>query len=90
MNRLLGIFCGLLLLVVVISAITVSYYAWKQRKLVNELYAQKIKRDDLLAVWSDLILEHSTLASLARVEHIAINQLDMNIPRDDNIYKVKP
>jgi len=88
MNRFLLSLCSILMLAVVVSAVMVSYYAWVHRKLVNDLYVQKIERDELQTVWSKLVLEKSTFISLNRVENIALQNLDMQIPDNKNIKRI--
>lgn len=82
---LLILFAGVL-----ISALSVSYVAHWNRKLLNELYTELNVRDKAQAEWGRLVLEQSTWTAHSRIESLASEQLGMRIPDAAEIRLVKP
>lgn len=72
------------------SAVAVSWNAHKNRKLLNELYAELSVRDKAQAEWGRLILEQSTWTAHGRVESLASQQLQMRIPDPAEVRMVAP
>lgn len=79
-----------LLLLILGSAVAVSWSAHKNRKLLNELYAELSVRDKAQAEWGRLILEQSTWTAHSRVESLAGQQLQMRIPDPAEVRMVAP
>lgn len=79
-----------LFLLILGSAVAVSWSAHKNRKLLNELYAELSVRDKAQAEWGRLILEQSTWTAHSRVESLAGQQLQMRIPDPAEVRMVAP
>ena len=75
----------LLLMAVVICALSVVTSQHKARKLYVELQKQKEHAQQMDVEWGQLQLEQSTWATPARVEKIAAQQLQMQLPRNGQI-----
>lgn len=78
-----------LLLAVFISALTVIYVQEKDRLLFSQLSSLQKQRDALHVEWGQLLLEESTWATQARVQHVATQQLNMIMPQQKNIVMVQ-
>lgn len=80
-----------LALLVLVSACSVIYFAWKNRELNTELQLLQDKKDRLDVDWRHMLLEHNALSEHSRVEKIAREQLDMKRPdaKDEKIIKLK-
>ena len=81
---------GVLLLVVVSTAVAVIYSKHQARKLFIELQALGNERDDMDIEWGQLQLEQSTLTTHGQVERAAREQLGMVSLSADNMVIVKP
>jgi len=79
-----------LFIVVLFSAIAVSYSAYWNRQLLNALYGELTERDKLQAEWGRLILEQSTWTAHGRVETLASEALKMRVPDAAEIRLVAP
>jgi cell division protein FtsL len=91
--RVLPRSAGWLLLVwllVLASALAVSYSAHWSRVLLNELASEISQRERFQAEWGRLILEQSTWTAHARVEALAARELDMRVPQTGDIIMVAP
>ena len=75
---------------VLISAVGVVFARHEARRLFIELQALTAIRDDLNVDWGRLQIERSTWASLGRVEQIADDQLDMQVPEPAGVVIVEP
>lgn len=84
----LGIACGLVLVLIVVSALGVIYSSYKSRQLFSEL--QRLDREAIRLEedWGRLLLEQSTWASPARIEHLARTRLDMVVPQSEDMVLV--
>ncbi len=84
-------FCALTLLIVFIlfSALSVVYVKDLNRRLFIELQSQQKTRDSLHIEWGKLLLEESSWATQARVQRIAQQQLDMELPKAKKIKMVQ-
>jgi cell division protein FtsL len=80
----------LLFLVVLVSAIGVTFSAHWNRLLLNELYAELSVRDKAQAEWGRLILEQSTWTAHNRIETLASERLGMRIPDAAEVRMVAP
>jgi cell division protein FtsL len=81
---------GVLLLVVVSTAVAVVYSKHQARKLFVELQSLGNERDDMDIEWGQLQLEQSTLTTHGQVERAAREQLGMVSLSADNMVIVKP
>ncbi|MDX1803710.1 MAG: cell division protein FtsL [Alcanivorax sp.] len=79
-----------LLALVVMTAIGVSYSVYKARQLTDESQRLQRQQTKLESEWSQLLLEHSTWGSYARVERLAREKLGMKLPKDDERVLIKP
>ncbi|OGS91489.1 MAG: cell division protein FtsL [Gallionellales bacterium GWA2_60_18] len=75
----------LLLAAVVMCALSVVTSQHKARKLFIELQKEKERAQQMEVEWGQLQLEQSTLAAPARVEKIAVRQLQMQFPQSGQI-----
>lgn len=73
----------LLLLAVVVCALSVVTSQHKARKLFVELQQGKEQAQQMDVEWGQLQLEQSTWATLARVEKIAVQQMQMQMPGNE-------
>jgi cell division protein FtsL len=71
------IFTGLLVLVVMVSAIGVVYAKHRNRMLYVELNHLQQHQDEINVDWGRLQLEQSTWATHGRVENVARKKLGM-------------
>lgn len=76
---------ALLLAAVVLSALSVVTSQHKARKLFIELQQEKEYAQQMEVEWGQLQLEQSTWATLARIEKIAVQQLQMQLPRNGQV-----
>jgi cell division protein FtsL len=78
---------GLLLLglALVLSGVGVVYSKYLSRKYFVELQGLRAERDRTDIRWGQLQLEESTMASYSRVEVRARDELDMRVPRPDEV-----
>jgi len=75
----------LLLLMVIVSALSVVTSQNKARKLFTALQTEDDRAQQMEVEWGQLQLEQSTWAMSARVEKIAVNQLQMQLPESQQI-----
>jgi len=78
-NRMAALATGLFLAVIV-SSIAVVYARYESRRLFVELQRHAATRDELNVDWGRLQIERSTWAALARVEKLADQKLEMQVP----------
>ena len=91
---------ALLLVAVVLCALSVVTSQHRARKLLNELQKEKEYARQTDVEWGQLQLEQSTWATSARIEKIALQKLQMQMPKSgqirivqietDNIKKPQP
>ena len=72
--------CLIVLLLVVTSALGVVYSSYESRQLFSDLQQRNRATMRLEEDWGRLLLEQSTWASHARIEHLAKTQLKMIVP----------
>ena len=84
------LFISFFMLCVLGSAMGVVYTKHLNRKLHIELQQLQQSRDSLHVEWSKLLLEQGTLGSDVRVEQVAREQLDMVLPKHDEIMVIRP
>jgi cell division protein FtsL len=75
----------LLLLMVIACALSVVTSQDKARKLFAELQKEKDRAQQMEVEWGQLQLEQRTQAGLARVEKIAVDKLQMQVPKSQQI-----
>src|ERR1019366_4831470 len=83
---------GLLLVAVVLCALSVVTSQHKARKLFIELQKEKEQAHQMEVEWGQLQLEQSTWAAPARVEEVAVQKLQMQLPKNGQVQfiRVKP
>ena len=81
---------GVLLIAVLGSAIGVVFSTHQSRKLFTELQALEAQCDKLDIEWGRLQLEQSTWATHGRVEKLARERLDMQLPTTESAVIVRP
>ncbi len=80
----------LLIVFLASSALAVVAVRHDSRKLFAELQGAEKERDLLSVEWGRLQLEQAAWADSNRVEHIAKQRLDMQIPSSQSIQVVVP
>jgi cell division protein FtsL len=86
-NLLLGI---VLAAAVVGSAVAAADARHQARQRFIELQALNRTRDELNIEWRQLQIERSTWATHARIEQLARDKLDMDVPSPADVEIVKP
>jgi cell division protein FtsL len=76
---------GMLLMLVVMSAIGVVYSSHLSRQLFAEQAILLEKNDQLQLEWAQLLLEQSAWSSPNRIESVAREQLGMQVPETEKI-----
>ncbi|MCH8544363.1 MAG: cell division protein FtsL [Alcanivorax sp.] len=79
-----------LTLVLVCSALSVSYSVHQARKLTAASQQLQREHDRLHTQWGQLLLEQSTWGSYARVESLAREKLNMKQPTGNERVVVRP
>ena len=79
-----------LVMLVVISALAVSYSVHEARRLTDDSQKLQQQQTRLESQWSQLLLEHSTWGSYARVERLAREKLGMKLPKTDERVLIRP
>jgi len=76
-------------LLVLSSAVSVVYSRHESRKLFVALQEMQEQRDDMNVEWGKLQIEQSTWATHSRVAGKATKQLDMIVPKTENIQMIE-
>lgn len=76
---------GMLLLLVLLSALGVVYSSHLSRQLFSEQAVLLERSDQVQLEWAQLLLEQSAWSSPNRIERIAVDQLEMAAPETENI-----
>ncbi len=79
----------LLLFVVVMCGLSVVTSQHKARKLYVNLQQEKDSAQKIEVEWGQLQLEQSTLATLARIEKIATQRLQMQLPKHEQVQYIR-
>lgn len=79
-----------LAVIVIVSAVATSYSVHLTRKAVGHLQTLEQQRDHLYEEWSRLLLEQSTLGSFVEIENKAQKQLEMTVPKPDQVVTLSP
>lgn len=80
---------ALLLVAVVLCALSVVTSRYQARKLFVELQKDKDEAQQMDVEWGQLQLEQSTWATPARVEEIAVNKLQMQLPKNGQVQFIR-
>ena len=80
----------LLLVLVVASAVGVAYSVHESRRLTDRAQQAQRQQAQLETRWGQLLLEHSTWGSYARVERLAREELGMKLPKTDERVLIRP
>lgn len=78
-----------LLVIVVLCALSVVTSQHKARKLYVSLQQEKESAQKIEVEWGQLQLEQSTLATLARIEKIATQRLQMQLPKNGQVQYIR-
>ncbi|MGH8401438.1 MAG: cell division protein FtsL [Gammaproteobacteria bacterium] len=81
---------ALLLLAVLLSAFAVIDARHENRVLFAQLQQSRQQRDALNIEWGQLLLEQSTWSTHARIEQMATQKLDMELPEHVEIVVTPP
>lgn len=79
-----------LLFAVIMSALGVIYTTNAGRSTLNQLEQEEQQTNYLQLQWGQLLLEQASLATPARVQELAIEQLKMSLPSSRNTYVLHP
>lgn len=85
-----NILLGLLVAMLMLSAIAVIYSKYQQRQLFMEIQSREKELDDYEVEWGRLQLELTTLTEENRVEIEARSRLMLTLPTQDKIIYIKP
>ncbi len=85
-----NILLGLLVAMLMLSAIAVIYSKYQQRQLFMEIQSREKELDDYEVEWGRLQLELTTLTEENRVEIEARSRLMLTLPAQDKIIYIKP
>lgn len=81
--------CAVLFGLIFVSALNVVLLRYENRSLFIELQALRKQKDGLDREWGQLLLEQGTWGAHGRVEEIARNRLEMTVPGQQQIIRVK-
>lgn len=79
-----------LLLAVLISALGVIYSTNSYRSTFSQVQQEVQQTHNLQLQWGQLLLEQASLATPARVQELATEQLKMGLPNAKNTYLLHP
>lgn len=77
------------LVAVVATSLSVVWVSHKQRELIARIHVQSKAENELQVEWGKLLLERSTVGSLAEVDEAATLKLGMVSPAPDKINVVR-
>jgi len=75
---------------ILLSALAAVYASHETRSLFGQLERARLEHDRLLEQRGRLLLERSTFSAYGRVESLAVETLDMQVPAYDDIALVRP
>ena len=90
MDTAKNILLGMLVTVLILSAIAVVYSKYQQRQIFMEIQTREKELDEYEVEWGRLQLELTTLTEENRVEIEARNRLMLTLPMQDKIIYIKP
>jgi len=74
-----------LLIALLITSVSIIYQSYEYRQLFNAQQQLVSHWDELQVEWGQLLLEQSALGANSRVEKKAKNNLDMQVPKPENV-----
>ncbi len=77
-------------LLVIVSAIAVAYTAHVNRILQNQLQTELSGKNRAQVEWGQLLLQHSTLTAPSRIDRLAKEELNMEVPGVTDTVMVRP
>ena len=89
MTRAQAIMLLALSILVTGTAVFVAYAKYSSRQLFVELQSLAREQDEIDIVWGKLQLELSTWGTHARVERLARDELDMRLPKPEEIVVIR-
>ena len=81
---------AVLVVLILTSALAVSWTVHETRRLTSRAQQLQAEQDHLQTEWGQLLLEHSTWGSYTRVERLAREKLNMQLPEGGQKVLVKP
>lgn len=75
-------------LAVLTSALAIVYVTYDTRVKFNELETLRREENQLQVVWGQYLLEESTWAAYGRVEKLAQEKLEMDVPNAEDIIMI--
>ncbi len=69
----------------IVSSVGVVYSTHKCRQLIHQLETAKREAAELQVEWGQYLLEQSTWAAYSRIEQVAVDKLDMQVPQTKDI-----
>lgn len=81
---------ALLIAAVFLSALAVIDARHENRMLFAQLQQLRQQRDQINVEWGQLLLEQSTWSTHARIEQVATQKLNMEMPAHPEIVVVRP
>lgn len=88
--RLRELWFAVLALALVISAVGAAYLQHQRRALFAELNVLERVHDEKQVEWGQLRLEQSVWIAHERIERMAAEQLDLEVPAPERIVLVMP
>lgn len=79
-----------LVVLIVVSALAVTWSVHRSRALTGEQQELQAAQDRLRMEWGQLQLEYSTWGSYPRVERLAREELDMQLPGTEDRVVIRP
>jgi cell division protein FtsL len=79
-----------LFVAVVSSALTMTYVSHLNREAFHQLQTELMIKNDLQEEWGQLLLQHGTLTAHGRVDRIAREKLDMDVPAPSQVQVIQP
>lgn len=79
-----------LIVLVVASALAVSWTVHRSRQLTSDMQTLQRDQDAMKTEWGQLLLEQSTWGGYARVERLAREELNMIMPEGEQTVMVTP
>lgn len=75
-----------LLVAVLVSALAVIYSTNSYRLTFSQVQQEELQAHQLQLQWGQLLLEQASLATPARVQELAVEQLKMTLPTSKNTF----
>ena len=78
-----GLIVFVLFILTFVSAVSVVFVTYYQRKLFVSLQSLQQKKDKMNIEWGKLQLEENTWSTTSRIEKVATKQLNMQVPKSE-------